>query len=230
MYPGRLIVRCYEWVTGLFHPDIYLSIDDYYHPDVCRRLSMESCRGIRLVVRQMKEADIDRIEQLRQDNSRWLAAWEVTAPRGYPVHILSVNELAWKNARDARHARAFSLVIDINGHLCGQIHISPIMREACQMAMLGYWMSEHWANCGIMTQALAMTIDMCMEELHLHRLEINICPENKRSLRVVHKLGLTYEGRKKGFLYINHMWHDHDCYALVREDWPSCGLVQTLKK
>lgn len=46
-------------------------------------------------------------------------------------------------------------------------------------------------------------------KLQLHRLEANIMPRNKRSLRVVEKLGFYNEGLAEKYLNINGQWEDH---------------------
>ena len=48
-----------------------------------------------------------------------------------------------------------------------------------------------------------MVIDHCFTEVGLHRVEINIRPENAASLRVVEKLGLRREGFYERYLDID---------------------------
>ena len=43
----------------------------------------------------------------------------------------------------------------------------------------------------------------------LHRIEINIRPENGPSIRVVEKLGFRYEGLRERYLHIDGDWRDH---------------------
>ena len=73
--------------------------------------------------------------------------------------------------------------------------------------------------------AVAMATDIAFTELHLHRMEICIRPENHASLRVVEKLGFRYEGLRRGVIHIHGDWRDHYAFALVREDVPE-GVLQ----
>jgi ribosomal-protein-alanine N-acetyltransferase len=75
-----------------------------------------------------------------------------------------------------------------------------------------------------MPEACALVIDHCFQTLALHRLEINIRPENAPSLRVVQKLGFRDEGVRKGFLHIDGAWRDHRTFALNREELTSSML------
>ena len=55
----------------------------------------------------------------------------------------------------------------------------------------------------------------------MHRLEINIRPENQASKRVAEKLGYRYEGLRPQYLHINGLWRDHDSFALVSTEVPN---------
>jgi ribosomal-protein-alanine N-acetyltransferase len=52
----------------------------------------------------------------------------------------------------------------------------------------------------------------------LHRVEIDIRPENTASLRVAEKLGFRYEGLKQRYIHINGDWRDHYVFALTKEE------------
>ena len=52
----------------------------------------------------------------------------------------------------------------------------------------------------------------------LHRVEVNIRPENAASLRVVEKLGFRDEGLRPRYLHIDGDWRDHLSFALTREE------------
>ena len=67
-----------------------------------------------------------------------------------------------------------------------------------------------------MTEAVNMVTDFAFNELALHRLEINIRPENEASIRVAEKCGYLYEGLRPRYLHIDGAWRDHHCF--VREN------------
>ena len=54
------------------------------------------------------------------------------------------------------------------------------------------------------------------QELGLHRIEINLRPENAASRRVAEKAGYHFEGERPRFLHIDGQWRDHLCF--VREN------------
>jgi len=69
-----------------------------------------------------------------------------------------------------------------------------------------------------------MAVDHCFGVLDLHRIEINIRPENAASLRVVEKLGLRDEGLRERYLHIQGHWADHRTFAITADEAPD-GLL-----
>jgi ribosomal-protein-alanine N-acetyltransferase len=85
---------------------------------------------------------------------------------------------------------------------------------------VGYWIDSAVAGRGIMPIAVAMVCDHGWLTMGLHRIEVNVRPENAPSLRVVDKLGFRYEGLRPRYLHIDGAWRDHVTYALNAEEVP----------
>ena len=79
-----------------------------------------------------------------------------------------------------------------------------------------------------MPTAVALATDHCFRGLNLHRVEINIRPENAPSLAVVRKLGFRDEGLRKKFLHIDGKWTDHRTFALLEDEVPEGVLSRYL--
>jgi ribosomal-protein-alanine N-acetyltransferase len=111
---------------------------------------------------------------------------------------------------------------DVNlSRVIGDFAFSNIVRGAFQSCHLGYKIDEQELNRGFMTEALRSGIAFAFKELALHRIEANIMPRNKRSIRVVEKLGFVNEGLSRKYLKINGTWEDHFHYVLLNEDLES---------
>jgi ribosomal-protein-alanine N-acetyltransferase len=108
--------------------------------------------------------------------------------------------------------------------IVGQLTVSSILWGSAMMATLGYWVDKGRAGQGIAPTAVALATDYCFSSLGLHRMEINIRPENAPSLRVVEKLGFRDEGYRPRFLHIDGEWADHRTFALTAEEVPE-GLL-----
>jgi ribosomal-protein-alanine N-acetyltransferase len=70
-----------------------------------------------------------------------------------------------------------------------------------------------------------MAVDHAFRFVGLHRVEVNIRPENLASRRVVEKLGLREEGYHPRYLHIGGAWRDHVGYAVTVEDVAPHGLL-----
>ncbi len=101
----------------------------------------------------------------------------------------------------------------------GVVNVIEIVRGALQGAYLGYYLFHPFGGRGYMTDGLRLVIDRAFGELALHRLEANIQPDNKRSIRLVKRLGFRREGRSPRYLKVGGRWRDHERWALLREEW-----------
>ena len=110
------------------------------------------------------------------------------------------------------------------GDLAGQLTVSGITWGSARMGSAGYWVSRDVAG-GVIPTALALAVDHCFFTVGLHRIEVNIRPENQASLRVVEKLGFRQEGIRERFLHIDGDWRDHLSFALTADEVPD-GLMR----
>jgi ribosomal-protein-alanine N-acetyltransferase len=116
-----------------------------------------------------------------------------------------------------------------NPAIVGQLTVSSIVWGSAMMATLGYWVDRGRAGRGIAPTSVALVTDHCFRTLGLHRMEINIRPENGPSLRVVEKLGFRPEGLRPRYLHIDGDWRDHRLFAVTREDCPR-GMQERLER
>ena len=86
------------------------------------------------------------------------------------------------------------------------------------------------AGRGVMPTAVAMAFDHLVGTVGLHRVEVNIRPENAASRRVVEKLGFREEGLRPRYLHIDGDWRDHVVYALTAEEVPGGLLARWLAR
>jgi ribosomal-protein-alanine N-acetyltransferase len=126
--------------------------------------------------------------------------------------------------REARAGRMLPFVVIYDGRLAGQLTVGGVTFGSLRSAHLGYWIDRRRSGLGIMPTAVALVVDHCLTAVGLHRIEVNIRPENVASLRVVEKLGFRDEGVRARFLHIAGAWRDHRSFALTVEDVPG-GLL-----
>lgn len=186
-------------------------------------------RGIdTLVLAQLQGSDYQNLERIRLSDRKWLAPWESTSAKktGGPI---TMSEYCRRVRKETREGRAYYFGVYGDGLLLGQVSLFNVDRGASWGGCIGYWVLSSFAGRGIIPLATAMVIDFAFSKLGLHRIEINIRPENKPSLRVVEKLGLRFEGLRVQFLHIGGAWADHFSYAIISEDLNAGSLVSYLE-
>lgn len=174
-----------------------------------------SCHGKMTYLRNPQIDDFGQWRDLRRQSRSFIEPWE---PLWLDDELLftsfrnRMNNYS-KLVRDD-HAFPFFIFSRDEKQLLGAITISNLRRGVAQMATLGYWIGEPFANKGFMTDALAATIDFAGEDLKLHRLEAACLPANEPSMRLLQKSGFTREGLAKDYLKINGQWEDHVLWGL----------------
>ena len=174
-----------------------------------------------LLLRPLRIRDRTRWLRLRAENKEWLSEWEATLPQvlgeSNSHKLPSFTEMVRWHRREARSGRSYSLAIwckNAQGsNLIGQITLGGVMYGAMRGAHIGYWIDRAFANRGFTTQAVNMVSRFGFQELGLHRIEINIRPENAPSIKVAEKAGFIFEGLRPRYLHIDGSWRDHHCYV-----------------
>lgn len=180
-----------------------------------------------VTLRPLRLRDAPDWAEARRRNVEWLREWEATPPGGrafVPTSMSTFVTMARRLRAEARQGRALPFAILAGGEFAGQLNVSGVVRGSLQSASLGYWIDQRHAGRGVMPTAVALVTDHCFDAVNLHRVEVNIRPENAASRRVVEKLGFREEGLRRQFLHIAGAWRDHLSFVLLRGDVPE-GLV-----
>ncbi len=158
-------------------------------------------------LRVAKLRDSKELERIILGNRDWLRPWEATNP--HAPNSFDVKAQLRGLLRQLNDESGMPFVIEVQGKLQGQLNVANVMYGSVSSAVLGYWVSPEVAGRGVMPTAVALVTDYLMDQVGLHRVEINIRPENLASLRVIQKLGFRYEGLKQRYIHINGDWRDH---------------------
>jgi len=175
------------------------------------------------VMRALRTRDRAEWEHLRIRNRTWLSPWEATNP-DHLGHV-KFRHLVRRYDTEAQAGRMQPFVIEVGGRLVGQMHLFNIAWGSLRSGSAGYWVSQDMAGRGIAPACLAALVDHAFYGLGLHRVEVDIRPENTPSLRVVEKLGFREEGVRRRLLHIDGAWRDHRSFALTTEDLAGGSLV-----
>ena len=185
-----------------------------------------------IVLRPFRRGDQIEWQSVRHRNRDWLGPWDATSPTPQ-TRPLTFGQMVRALNRQGRQGTALPWLVCVRTAvrgapvIAGQLTVSSIVRGSGLFASVGYWIDRDRAGQGITPAAVALATDYCFQVMGLHRMEINIRPENAPSRRVAEKLGFRHEGVRRDFLHIDGDWRDHDAYALTAPEVPG-GLLARL--
>ncbi|MFN2517735.1 MAG: GNAT family N-acetyltransferase [Jatrophihabitantaceae bacterium] len=168
--------------------------------------------------------------EIRLRNEMWLNKWEPSSPHGWAERngLTAWPPLAAALRKAGRSGSMLPFVITFDGSLVGQVNVSNVVHNVLRSCTVGYWIDVAVAGRGIVPTAVALVIDHCFTAVGLHRVEVDIRPENTASLRVVEKLGLRREGYYERYLDIDGAWRDHIAFAVTIEELHGRTMVSRL--
>ena len=169
-------------------------------------------------LRIVRMRDAKQLERLILGNRDWLRPWEATNPVG--PNSFDIRGMVRGLIKNMDAGQGLPFVIEYRGEIVGQLNVANIVFGSVSSAVVGYWVAPEFAGRGITPTAVALVTDYLFNVTGLHRVEIDIRPENVASIRVVEKLGFRYEGLKERYIHINGAWRDHFVFALTHEEVP----------
>lgn len=178
-----------------------------------------------LLLRPLTTTDAAAWTEVRRRSAGWLSPWDATNPPDSGDEPLSFRGMVRHYRAEWRSGRSLALAMEVRGEFAGQVTLGGMSWGSLRSAYVGYWIDQSQAGHGYMPRAVALVIDYALTSLGLHRIEINIRPENKASLRVVEKLELRFEGVRQRYLHIDGDWRDHASYAVCVDELPPGGLI-----
>lgn len=98
---------------------------------------------------------------------------------------------------------------------CGFNHFDWRHRSA----VIGYGLSKEYWGRGVMTGAVSAMLRWGFKALDLNRIEATTNPANKRSARVLEKLGFVREGTLRDYRLQRGAFRDCWIWGLVKREW-----------
>lgn len=111
----------------------------------------------------------------------------------------------------------FVIVEQATGRFLGAVGLNQINRVH-DFANLGYWVRSSATGHGIAVLAARLCAHFGFDQLKLHRLEIVVDVDNRRSQRVAEKVGATREGLARQRCKSGGTWRDAIMFSLLRSD------------
>ncbi len=167
----------------------------------------------RLILRRMTRRDIEGVYCYARDPevTRFLL-WESHKSPSQTRAYLSYLE------RKYRRGEFFDWGIELDGRIVGTCGFSAIYTDD-NRAELGYVLSrEHWGR-GIAAEAAKAVIKFGFERLQLNRIESRYMIGNEKSLSVMKKCGMTFEGIMRQGVYAKGEYRDVGIASILRSEY-----------
>ncbi|HMQ10446.1 MAG TPA: GNAT family N-acetyltransferase [Oligoflexia bacterium] len=172
----------------------------------------------RCLLRTYAEEDIEPIIAFYQKNEQFLKPWE--PQRTQSIFTKSYWQQAIKkNILDYDEKKALPLLI-VNKKtqaLMGFIHFNNFEYEPFLNCRVGYKLGEEYQGQAYMYESLQAAMAYIFNETKIRRIEANFIPNNKRSERLLKKLGFEVHGIAPAYLQINGQWQDHCLSSLLKD-------------
>jgi [ribosomal protein S5]-alanine N-acetyltransferase len=108
--------------------------------------------------------------------------------------------------------------MEYEGHIVGAINFHYEVFH--HRAEIGYSLLSHLWGRGIVHEAAKKIVDESFTTFDpLNRIQATAHPDNKASIRVMEKLGMSKEAHLRKFEYLHGKVGDKVIYSLLREDW-----------
>lgn len=145
-----------------------------------------------------------------RENQPYFDLYELTRPRNFYTVSYHTAVLDWelKEMEARRCLRYFVFLKDDPSIVIGAVNFSDIRFGCMQKASLGYKIDHRFWHQGYAYEACEKCLDVMFTEYGLHRIEANIMPSNQPSIRLIERLGFSYEGTEREAAEINHHWAD----------------------
>lgn len=174
----------------------------------------------RLILKSIDESHAEQVTDFVIRNKEFLEEWEPLRTSEY-YSVEAQTKLIENDLLNMEREQLFKVWIyrrEASDRIIGSIALNNIVRGAFQSCTVGYRIDHSENGKGYMTEGLKYVIEHAFHPLQLHRIEANIMPRNKASLRVVEKLGFREEGLASKYLKINGKWEDHIHMVLLNEE------------
>ncbi|MEM8874622.1 MAG: GNAT family protein [Planctomycetota bacterium] len=105
-----------------------------------------------------------------------------------------------------------------NGGLVGFFHIANIVMGPLRSGYASWNVAADAIGRGIAVEATTALLRHGFAS-GLHRIQANVIPSNKPSMRLAERLGFRREGLAKKYLQIAGHWQDHVMFAMLAEEF-----------
>jgi RimJ/RimL family protein N-acetyltransferase len=151
----------------------------------------------RLVLRPFVPRDLPALHRLA--SAKEIAATTLRIPHPYSVEEAAIWIESHEGLFESGKGAVFAVVEAVGGVLCGCAGLGCNLANSS--AELGYWIGLPFWNRGYATEAAQSVLIFGFACFRLHRIHASHFGSNPASGRVMEKIGMRYEGRRREHVY-----------------------------
>ena len=140
--------------------------------------------------------------------------WSPHPDSGYTRHYLSLVQTQYRDGQFSD----WGLEWKENGRMIGTCGFTSF-DIANNSAELGYVLNPSYWGMGIAAEAALAVMEFGFQTLKVHRIEAKFIAGNERSLRVMQKIGMTFEGYFRDSMLIKERYRTIGCSAILSDEF-----------
>lgn len=169
-----------------------------------------------------------RIRPLESEDLTWFTEWnnDIKYTGKYePLEVSSRSSIEkWFNSENSN---SWWVVQNVNNKPLGQIVTGPNGIHQ----FIGYIIHPENRNKGYCTEAVELIVDYLFLSKNIVRVQAEVNPANKASIRVLEKAGFTCEGIRRKVNFMHGKYYDGAVYSILRDEWtPKFLTLENLRK
>jgi len=189
-------------------------------------MNMPDLATERLILRPMRESDADDMYSYasRNDVTEYLL-WSPHPSRGYTRDYLRYISSRYKLG----DFYDWAVIEKTSGKMigtCGFTRFDPPHNGA----EIGYVLGPDYHGRGYATEAAERVVEYGFSELGLHRIEARFMMGNEASLKVMEKLGMTFEGYKRDGMLVKGKYRTIGVCSIIENEWKERKMIETCMK
>ena len=172
--------------------------------------------GDRGILREYRAEDLDAV--LRYAGDPEVTRYLPWGPEGAEEAAMFLDRVAAAARQVPRAQYEVAVVGRDSGDLLGGARIG-VRSTPHRSGDIGYVLRRDQWGKGLGSEIARMLLCFGFESLHLHRIEATCDPGNIASRRVLEKLGMTLEGRRRDDFFVRGAWRDSLLFSILEHEW-----------
>ncbi|MDQ3230444.1 MAG: GNAT family N-acetyltransferase [Pseudobdellovibrionaceae bacterium] len=174
----------------------------------------------RLIIRFYNEDDFELWKKTHKQLPKARNKWDVKPDPNFKGTRQAFKKMLQQEQRNRDAERYYFIALDrTSGQPIGHAVLFDIRRKIFQSGGLGYGIYNHSWGQGYGRELVEAMLEVAFKTLKLHRIEAAIEGKNRRSINLAKSVGMTREGIRRGFVYMNGEWKSLTIFSLLAEDF-----------